>query len=110
MKVLDLVLGRPLATEEEQVERVNAFEAVPILGLDALGSASYGPEALLTTLLPAGAAALDHVLPLILGIVALLLVVYASYHQTLQAYPNGGGSYTVAKENFGRRAGLLAAA
>ena len=110
MKLLDVVLGRPLATEEEDVERVNAFAGVPILGLDALGSASYGPEALLTVLLPLGALALTELVPLMLIIVGLLVIVYVSYPQTIDAYPNGGGSYTVARENLGRMPSLIAAA
>ncbi len=110
MKLLDVILGRPLATEEENGERVNAFAGVPILGLDALGSASYGPEALLTVLIPLGALALTELVPLMMIIVGLLLIVYFSYHQTIDAYPNGGGSYTVARENLGRGPSLLAAA
>ncbi len=110
MKLFDVLLGRPLATEEAQTERVSAWAGVPILGLDALGSASYGPEALLTVLLPLGALALTELVPLMAVIVGLLLIVYFSYHQTIDAYPNGGGSYTVAKENLGRGASVLAAA
>ena len=110
MKLLHLILGRPLATDEEDVERVGALAGVPILGLDALGSASYGPEALLTVLLPLGALATRELLPLLAVTVGLLAIVYASYHQTIDAYPNGGGSYTVAKENLGTGPSLLAAA
>ena len=83
---------------------------VPILGLDALASASYGPEAALTILIPAGVVGLAYMPSLIGVIIALLLVVYFSYRQTIAAYPNGGGSYVVAKENLGVRLGLLAAA
>jgi amino acid transporter len=81
-----------------------------MLGLDALASAAYGPEAALTLLLPLGAAGLGYVLPIMLLIIGLLLVVFVSYRQTIAAYPGGGGSYTVAHRNLGTPLGLLAAA
>src|ERR1700682_4707386 len=81
-----------------------------MLGLDALGSAAYRPEAALTVVLSLGAAGVGYIGPISALIIALLLVVYFSYRQTIAAYPHGGGSYTVAKENLGTTAGLLAAA
>src|SRR6266487_773992 len=89
MPIADVVIGRPLASDEENTQRVGPAGGVPIFGLDALSSAAYGPEAALTV---------------------LLAIVYFSYRQTIAAYPNGAGSYTVAKENLGEPAGLLAAA
>jgi amino acid transporter len=83
---------------------------VPVLGLDALSSAAYGPEAALTLLLPLGALGLTQVVPITFVIIGVLLVVFFSYRQTIGAYPNGGGSYTVAKENLGAGAALLAGA
>ncbi|HZX66104.1 MAG TPA: APC family permease, partial [Myxococcales bacterium] len=83
--------------------------AVPVLGLDALASASYGPEAALTVLIPLGAGALGFIGPITAAIAVVLLLVAISYGQTIPAYPNGGGSFTVAKENLGENAGLLAA-
>src|SRR6202030_2720731 len=77
---------------------------------DALSPAAYGPEAALTVLLPLGAAGLTLILPITIAIVILLGIVYVSYRQTIAAYPNGGGSYTVARENLGTNASLLAAA
>ncbi len=110
MPVLDLLLGKPLASDEDAEQRVGVAAGVPTFGLDALGSAAYGPEAALTVLIPAAATGLAYVLPLSFTIIALLAVVYFSYLQTIDAYPNGGGSYTVAGENLGRGVGLLAAA
>ena len=110
MRLLELLLGRPLRSDEETVERIGVLTAIPVLGLDALASASYGPEAALTVLIPLGPAAPVWVRPIALAIVGLLLLVALSYAQTLPAYPNGGGSFTVAKENLGRTPGLLAAA
>jgi amino acid transporter len=104
------LFGRPLKTEEDEGEKVGPLAGVPILGLDALASAAYGPEALLTVLLPLGAAGLPYVTGITAVTLGLLLLLYVSYRQTIDAYPNGGGAYTVAKENIGHRASLLAAA
>ena len=110
MELLDLVLGPRLANRDQDAEKIGWFEAVPAMGLDGLGSASYGPEAALTIMIPLGAASLGWVGPVMAPIVVLLVVLYLSYRQTVVAYPSNGGAYTVAKENLGRNAGLLAAA
>src|SRR3954468_5700504 len=107
VNLLELLLGRPLRSDEGAAERIGVSVGVAALGLDALASSAYGPEAALTTLGKSGAA---HLWPLTLAIMALLAMVALSYGQTLGAYPNGGGSFTVAKENLGPRAGLVAAA
>jgi amino acid transporter len=106
----DLLLGRPLATEDENAERIGPAKGIPIFGLDALSSAAYGPEAALTLLIPLGMAGVAYIVPLSCSIIVLLGIVYFSYRQTITAYPQGGGSYTVASENLGVWAGLLAAA
>lgn len=83
---------------------------VPVLGLDALSSVAYGPEAALTILVSAGLVGLRF-MPMITGsIVVLLAILYFSYRQTIAAYPNGGGAYMVSKENLGARLGLVAGA
>jgi len=110
VSIVDTLFGRPLATEEEKAERIGPLKGIPIFGLDALSSAAYGPEAALTLLIPLGMAGSFFVWPITIGIVVLLGVVYFSYRQTIGAYPQGGGSYTVASENLGEGAGLLAAA
>src|SRR5216683_181654 len=110
MKVLDLLLGRPLASDEARAECVGPAAGIPIFGLDALSSAAYGPEAALTLLIPLGAAGIAYMVPISTSIILLLAIVYFSYRQTIQAYPGGGGSYTVARQNLGGSAGLLAAA
>jgi amino acid transporter len=110
MSLRQLLFGRPLRNEEEQEEQLSVWSGVPVLGLDALASASYGPEAALTVLLPVGTAMAAHLIPAITGcIVLVLLAVFFSYRQTIPAYPQGGGSYTVARENLGPRTGVLAA-
>ncbi len=110
MSLIDTILGRRLASSEAGEQRIGTAAGVPTFGLDALSSAAYGPEAAMTVLLPLGAAGLTFIFPITLAIVILLGVVYFSYRQTIAAYPNGGGSYTVARENLGANAGLLAAA
>ncbi len=110
MSFLDTMLGRPLRSEEDGEQRVGVAAGVPTFGLDALGSAAYGPEAALTILIPAGMAGVAYVWPISLTIILLLGIVFFSYRQTIDAYPNGGGSYTVAGQNLGETVGLLAAA
>jgi len=110
MQLVDLLLGRPLATEDENAQRIGPAKGIPIFGLDALSSAAYGPEAALTLLIPLGMAGVAYIVPLSCSIIVLLGIVYFSYRQTITAYPQGGGSYTVASENLGVWAGLLAAA
>ena len=108
--VLNLLFGRPLATSEERAEHIGPIAGIPIFGLDALSSAAYGPEAALTLLLPLGLLGVKYIVPVSAAIVCLLAIVYVSYRQTIDAYPKGGGSYTVASQNLGEGAGLLAAA
>jgi amino acid transporter len=110
MSFFHLVAGKPLATSEERAEHIGPISGIPVFGLDALSSAAYGPEAALTLLIPLGTAGIAHIVPISFAIIALLAIVFFSYRQTIEAYPNGGGSYTVASENLGETAGLLAAA
>ena len=110
MSLLDRLLGKPLASSAEDEQKVGVFAGLPMLGLDGLSSAAYGPEAALTLLLPLGLLGLRYIGPITLVLLGLLAVLFFSYRQTIAAYPNGGGSYTVAKENLGVNAGLLAAA
>src|SRR5579875_100579 len=88
MSFFDVLFGKPLATSDEAHQHVGVAAGIPIFGLDGLTSAAYGPEQALY----------------------LLTILYISYRQTITAYPNGGGSFTVASENLGTGAGLLAAA
>jgi len=110
MSLLDLLLGKPLASDQARAECIGVGAGIPIFGLDALSSAAYGPEAALTLLIPLGTAGTAYMLPISASIIVLLAIVYFSYRQTIQAYPGGGGSYTVARQNLGANAGLLAAA
>jgi amino acid transporter len=110
MQITDLLIGRPLATSEERGEQIGPAAGIPVFGLDALSSAAYGPEAALTLLIPLGLGGIHFIGPITIAILILLVILYFSYSQTIEAYPHGGGSFTVAGENLGYRAGLLAAA
>jgi amino acid transporter len=104
------VLGRPLPSSAQTQERLSNTAAIGAFGLDALSSVAYGPDEILYVLVLAGAAGLALDLPIAVAIAALLAIVAFSYRQTIYAYPQGGGSFTVASENLGRGAGLVAAA
>jgi amino acid transporter len=106
--MLDKILGRPLKASEEGKEKLSVWTGVPVLGLDALASTAYGPEAALTVLIPLGVAGLHQMPTITLGIVALLTMLYLSYRQTTAAYPGGGGAYVVAKDNLGIHIGVVA--
>ena len=110
MSLVETLLGRRLASWESEHAKIGPLSGVPVLGLDGLASAAYGPEAALTILIPLGAVGLRYIGPITILILFLLTILYLSYRQTIVAYPNGGGSYVVAKENLGMRFGLLAAA
>ena len=105
-----LLIGVPLATTRAEHERLTKFKALAVLSSDAISSVAYATEAILINLVAGGSAHLGLTLPISLVIIGLLCIVAISYRQTIPAYPNGGGSYIVAKENLGTLAGLVAAA
>ncbi|MDB6088168.1 MAG: putative aminoacid/polyamine transporter, permease protein [Gammaproteobacteria bacterium] len=109
-KFVALLLGPRLANREQKGRKIGALEGVPAMGLDGLSSSAYGPEAALTVLMPLGAASLFWIGWIMAPIVALLLILFASYWQTIRAYPGNGGAYIVSRENLGTHASLLAAA
>jgi len=108
--VKHFLIGAPIPTAEAEQERMTKVKALAILSSDAISSVAYATEAILATLVAAGSVALGLTLPIAVAIVLLLTIVALSYRQTIFAYPNGGGSYTVAKDNLGTLAGLIAAA
>ncbi|HZB97074.1 MAG TPA: APC family permease, partial [Candidatus Sulfotelmatobacter sp.] len=103
------LLGRTMATHELMHERLTKVKALAVLSSDALSSVAYATEQILVVLVSAGAAAYSLTLPITGAILLLLFAVVASYRQTIRAYPQGGGSYIVAKDNLGPIAGLVAA-
>src|SRR3954467_6110293 len=105
-----ILFGHPLASDRLDHERLNKKTALAVLSSDAISSVAYATEQTLLVLAVLGTAALSYVVPISAVIVGLLVLVALSYRQTIFAYPAGGGSYTVAKENLGRMPGLIAAA
>ena len=108
--VKHLIFGRPLASDRLEHERLNKKTALAVLSSDAISSVAYATEQTLLVLAVLGAVALQYVIPISAVIVGLLVLVAISYRQTIFAYPAGGGSYTVSKDNLGRSSGLVAAA
>jgi len=105
-----MILGHPLATAAEKHERLGKISGLAVFASDALSSVAYGTEEIMLVLVTAGAAAIAYSFPIMVGIVALVGIVAASYWQTIHAYPSGGGSYIVAKDNLGTLPGLVAGA
>jgi len=104
-----LIVGRPLTNEQLAHERLPKRTALAVFSSDALSSTAYATEAILVALSVAGAAALGLATPIAVGIALLLITVSFSYRQTIHAYPQGGGTYIVARENLGTNWSLTAA-
>ena len=96
-----LLVGKPLANEQLAHERLPKRTALAVFSSDALSSVAYATEAILIALMYANRAALGLATPISVGIMLLLITVAFSYIQTIMAYPNGGGSYIVSRENVG---------
>ncbi|MGB8701697.1 MAG: APC family permease [Thermosynechococcaceae cyanobacterium] len=105
-----LLIGQSLPTSAHAEERLSNAAGLAVLSSDALSSVAYATEEILLVLIAAGSSALVWSLPIGLTIVGLLTVVILSYRQTIRAYPQGGGSYVVARENLGLYPGLIAGA
>jgi len=105
-----LLIGVPIPSTMAESERISKFKALALLSSDAISSVTFATEAILINLVAAGSGHLGLTLPISLVILLLLVIVATSYRQTIPAYPSGGGSYTVARENLGTLAGLVAAA
>src|SRR3984885_11183042 len=105
-----ILVGPPLRARDVSREQIAPVEGLSELSLDALTSIAYGSKAILAVLAVVGAGALHLVLPITAAIVALLAILVFSYRQVIDAYPGGGGAYSVSRDNFGERVSLLAAA
>ena len=106
-----VLVGRPLATSASAHERVSRAVGLAIFSSDAVASSAFATQEILHVLVPvAGMAAIGYLTPMSLLVVALLAIVVFSYRQTINAYPNGGGSYIVSKDNLGVLPGLVAGA
>ncbi len=108
-RVKAILLGRPLANEQEIEERLSKKKALAIFSSDAISSSAYATEEIVRVLVLGGVATLAFSVPVAIAIAVLLGIVAISYRQVCYAYPTGGGSYSVSKRNFGRRASLVAA-
>lgn len=104
------LLGQTLPTSAHAEERLSNAAALAVLSSDALSSVAYATEEILLVLVAAGSSALRLSLPIAIAIILLLAIVVLSYRQTIRAYPQGGGSYIVARENLGIYPGLVAGA
>ncbi|MFD8983700.1 APC family permease [Streptomyces sp. NPDC059564] len=102
--------GATAAPDAEERHKLTAVQGLAALSLDAMASVAYGPESIVLVLAAAGAYGMGFTLPVTLAIAALLAVLVASYRQVIAAFPDGGGSYAVAKRHLGRRTSLVAAA
>jgi amino acid transporter len=109
-RIRNALIGAPLSTSQFAHERLTKVKALAVLSSDALSSVAYATEQILIVLALAGAAALSTSLAIMGAIVLLLAFVVLSYRQTIKAYPKGGGSYIVAKDNLGPLFGLVAGA
>ncbi len=103
-----LLVGKSLPTSAHAEERLSNGAALAVLSSDALSSVAYATEEILLVLVAAGSTALGYSIPIAATIMLLLGIVILSYSQTIKAYPNGGGSYIVARENLGLLPGLVA--
>lgn len=104
-----VLLGRPRSSRELSHQLLPRWMALPVFSSDPLSSVAYATQEMMLVLVLAGAGAFGLVGPLAAGVAALLVIVIASYRQTVRAYPHGGGAYIVARENLGDTPGLVAA-
>lgn len=108
-----VLVGRPIATSEQQHQRIPKRIALAVFSSDAISSTAYATEEILFVIavLPASLAlGLSRLVPIALAVAILLVIVATSYRQTIFAYPNGGGSYVVSRENLGENPSLVAGA
>jgi amino acid transporter len=108
-----ILIGRPLATGDQAEQRVRRLIALPTFSADAISSTAYATEQILVVVAAGGsslALGLSKLVPISVVVAGLLVVVVSSYRQTIFAYPSGGGSYIVSRENLGRYPSLVSAA
>lgn len=106
-----LILGKPIASSEDAHQRLSKRIGLPIFASDAISSTAYATEEILIVFLAfaaIGAAAFDNLVPIAIMVVVLLAIVINSYRQTIFAYPHGGGTYVVSKDNLGKYPSLVA--
>ena len=104
------LIGKPFPTSQEIHERLDKVRALAVFASDPISSNAYATEAIMSVIIVLGSGALSMTLPLAMGVATLVLMVVFSYIQTILHYPDGGGAYTVAKDNLGKYPSLLAGA
>jgi amino acid transporter len=106
----NFLIGRPLSTADAPHQTIGKILGLAVFSSDAMSSVAYAPQEMLMILAAAGVASFGITIPLALGICGLLIILTLSYEQTVHAYPNGGGSFIVARDNLGKYPALTAAA
>jgi amino acid transporter len=106
----EVLIGSPIASAEHERQLLPKVLALPVFASDALSSVAYATEEIALVLALAGTVALGSIVPISLGIAALMAIVVVSYRQTVRAYPDGGGAFVVANDNLGLRPAMVAAA
>ncbi len=110
MSLKSFLIGQPIESQKEKHERLSRVTGLAIFSSDALSSVAYATEEILLALVIAGTALINYSMAIAVVIAALIAIVVTSYFQTIHAYPSGGGSYIVAKDNLGDNFGLTAGA
>ncbi len=107
-----LLVGPPLPSHAEGHQRLTKRVALAVFATDAIASTAFATQEILAVIVPVAGmtAALEYLVPISIAVIALLVIVVASYFQTIYAYPSGGGSYIVSRENLGRLPSLVAGA
>lgn len=109
IKLGKLLIGKSLKTDQLKSQKFNVFWGLPIMSSDAISSVAYAGEEILIVLIPVlGLMSYKYMFYASMCIVTLMFILVFSYRQTIDSYPNGGGSYIVAKDNLGTTAGLVA--
>lgn len=108
-RIKEMIIGSPLRTSQLGENRLNKVRALAAFSPDALSSIAYANQEIYLGLLVAGSAGLSLAWPIGLAVIIVLTAAAFSYYQTIHAYPNGGGSYIVARSNLGDIPGLMAA-
>src|SRR5690606_16911045 len=105
-----VLIGKPFPTSQEMHHRLDKVRALAVFASDPISSNAYATESIMSVLILLGSSALSLTLPLALVVAGLVLLVVFSYIQTILHYPQGGGAYSVAKDNLGRLPSLMAGA
>ena len=108
LKLKRALIGAPFPTSREIHERLDKTRALAVFASDPISSNAYATEAIMSVLIVLGSGALAITMPVALAVTALVLMVVFSYIQTIMHYPDGGGAYTVAKDNLGKYPSLFA--